>query len=138
MFKSDKPVCAAAPTLPYSSMEPLLALKDLLVRKSPLPVPDGSGVIVTDSRRVTPCDCFLAYKGVSGDAHQFIPLALKNGAGLLVVLCFPPRWLGHAPADMIARFRALGVLDRPLRLTIVRRFVNRYSPARPGGDASPQ
>ncbi len=39
---------------------------------------------VTDSRVVKPGDCFIALKGLTHDAHAFIPQALQNGAKLIV------------------------------------------------------
>lgn len=39
---------------------------------------------VTDSRVVKPCDAFVALKGLSHDAHVFIPQALQNGAKLII------------------------------------------------------
>jgi UDP-N-acetylmuramoyl-L-alanyl-D-glutamate--2,6-diaminopimelate ligase len=41
--------------------------------------------IVTDSRQITPGDLFLAYKGVTSDAHQHLEKVAVLGAHLLVV-----------------------------------------------------
>lgn len=45
----------------------------------------GVGAVRTDSRRVSSGDCFVAYKGVKSDGHNFLPAAIARGAQLLIV-----------------------------------------------------
>lgn len=45
----------------------------------------GLGKVVVDSRKLMPGDCFVAFRGINFDAHQFIPNAIAKRAGLLVV-----------------------------------------------------
>ena len=40
--------------------------------------------IKTDSRKVGPCDLFIAYKGVGVDGSNYIPQAVENGAKVVV------------------------------------------------------
>ncbi|MCC7466247.1 MAG: UDP-N-acetylmuramoyl-L-alanyl-D-glutamate--2,6-diaminopimelate ligase [Saprospiraceae bacterium] len=55
------------------------------------------GQIRFDSRQVTSGDVFVAVRGVSSDGHQFIPVALENGAG--VIVC--EEWSGETGATVI-------------------------------------
>lgn len=47
--------------------------------------PTTSGVLRTDSRKVTAGDVFLAYRGVASDGHDHLEKAIGLGAGFLVV-----------------------------------------------------
>ena len=65
-----------------------MRLGDLLAT---LPAADVQGPIdrevvsiQTDSRRVGPCDIFVAYQGVSLDLHRFVPQAVRAGAVAVV------------------------------------------------------
>ena len=40
--------------------------------------------IKTDSRKVVPGDIFVALRGIVGDGHDFIPMAIKNGASKII------------------------------------------------------
>ncbi len=40
--------------------------------------------IKTDSRKVKPGDIFVALRGIVGDGHDFIPMAIKNGASKII------------------------------------------------------
>ena len=40
--------------------------------------------IKTDSRKVSPGDIFVALRGIVGDGHDFIPMAIKNGASKII------------------------------------------------------
>ncbi len=57
----------------------------LVIAASATAPTDTRGVVVTDSRRLRPGDIFIAYRGVRGDAHDFLPAALANQPGLLII-----------------------------------------------------
>lgn len=45
--------------------------------------------VTCDSRQVTPGSLFVAVKGVNVDAHEFIPVAVEKGAGVVVCEVLP-------------------------------------------------
>lgn len=50
----------------------------------PVAIP-GARHVTSDSRLITHGSIFVAYEGVSHDGHQFIPMAIQQGASALVV-----------------------------------------------------
>jgi UDP-N-acetylmuramoyl-L-alanyl-D-glutamate--2,6-diaminopimelate ligase len=46
--------------------------------------PDKVGNIVQDSRKVSPGDVFIAVKGFQSDGHEYIDMAISNGARVII------------------------------------------------------
>jgi UDP-N-acetylmuramoyl-tripeptide--D-alanyl-D-alanine ligase len=74
----------------------------------------GFGEVITDSRAVTGGSVFVALKGEKFDAHEFVPQAVRRGAGCLVVQKRPR---GSVPSHVtVVKVRdtltALGALGR--------------------------
>jgi UDP-N-acetylmuramoyl-L-alanyl-D-glutamate--2,6-diaminopimelate ligase len=70
-----------------SEIIPCLEAEKLLSAKGKS-LPPGSthrGILRTDSRKVTPGDIFLAYKGVASDGHSHIQEAVQKGAAFLIL-----------------------------------------------------
>jgi UDP-N-acetylmuramoyl-L-alanyl-D-glutamate--2,6-diaminopimelate ligase len=63
----------------------LTARGQVVSASSPPYTGKGRGGLVVDSRKLNAGDCFVVFKGVSSDAHQYIPMALEAKVGLLVV-----------------------------------------------------
>ena len=63
-------------------------LKDILYKVSIRSVVGNTNIEVADlqidSRKVSNGSCFIAIKGVSTDGHQFIDIAIANGASAIV------------------------------------------------------
>ena len=80
-----------------------------------------------DSRRVSPGDIFLALRGARFDGHRFVPEALRNGAGGVVisdVSAVGADVAGPRPPLVIAVRDTTGALQR------LGRFIRRRSGAR--------
>ena len=71
--------------LNLASIPAALIRAHLLQIASPTSISEIFGNIVVDSRKIQPGDCFIALRGTSSDAHQFVPEAIRKRAGLLIV-----------------------------------------------------
>ena len=80
-----------------------------------------------DSRRVRPGDIFLALQGARFDGHRFVPEALRNGAGGVVISDLSA---AGSDAAMPGSPLVIAVRDTTCALQRLGRFVRRRSGAR--------
>ena len=68
-------------------------LKDILYKVSIQSVKGSTSVEINslsaDSRKVTPGDCFIAIRGTAADGHNFIEVAVSNGAKAVICEALP-------------------------------------------------
>jgi UDP-N-acetylmuramoyl-tripeptide--D-alanyl-D-alanine ligase len=74
------------------------------------------GGVSIDTRSIAAGDIFVAIKGEKFDGHEFVPDAIKNGAGIAIVSRTEPQWkglpllkVGDDPLDALQR---LGIAAR--------------------------
>ena len=75
-------------------------------------MPEGIGGISIDSRSISPGDAFFAIKGDRVDGHDYVNVAVANGAGVLVVSEGKLPALGRITAPMIVVPDVLEALER--------------------------
>ncbi len=63
--------------------------------------------IAYDSRAVAPGDLFVAVVGFSSDGHRFIPAAIRNGAGVVLVEQIPEESIPYVQVENTRRALAL-------------------------------
>jgi len=65
-----------------------VTFKELIAICKPVQIsgstPDKAGDIVQDSRKVSPGDVFIAVKGFQSDGHNYIDMAITNGARVII------------------------------------------------------
>lgn len=84
-----KPICRAPLFLQTGTEKMELTVKDIVEATGGRLARGVEGADVTgvsiDSRSILPGDAFVAISGENFDGHSFVPAALKNGAGCVVI-----------------------------------------------------
>jgi UDP-N-acetylmuramoyl-tripeptide--D-alanyl-D-alanine ligase len=95
------------------SLEELVAASGGNVHGKPVSTFDGVSI---DSRSVAAGDIFVAIKGDRMDGHDFVPAAVKQGAGLAIVSKIDPAWSKDLPLllvdDPLKALERIGVAAR--------------------------
>lgn len=93
----------------------MVALKDILYRVSLTQVVGSTDVEVNslqiDSRKVQAGDCFIAVKGTTVDAHNFIPQVIEQGATVIICQVIPAETIEGVTYIQVAdSSKALGLV----------------------------